>query len=402
MSKTGYGVGFVSKQQRFLQPSINAVKTGNAMVDLIYARASSSPGPGHYTPDLTTANDWGYRTLKNFNKITQKGSESKRSQNISHSKNPLKIGTTNYKNTHETMEQRVKALNSLAIDSGLDHDSYENNSKGGGRDTKTSFQSQGSIFKSRSSSNPHHQKMIYHDQRPLVIQPHYSQEMDNLIVSHHRMLIQRPITVSRNGNSPGEAIRGFSPGNSASQDLFFKRSNTASQSQLNGKPPLFQAKKMSSNSITRIYDTQTAQSNGQAHDFVVSLRQQNNAKKRMGRPPRLPLAALSINLRGNIDENHSNTLPPTPYSDTQKQWVQQINHVLDKKEGTLEKLLNKANNESGQNSVKSIGGISGGAIKISKRSADGQMRQVLTQSEGPQSNRSYLQGGGEQVFHAWN
>lgn len=105
------------------------------MIDLIYARASSSPGPGHYTPDITTANDWGYRTLKNFHKTQQQnGSESKRST-ASNSK--LKMGSNFNKNLHETMEQRVKALNMLAIDSGIDHhESFENSR---GRDTKTSF-----------------------------------------------------------------------------------------------------------------------------------------------------------------------------------------------------------------------------------------------------------------------
>lgn len=34
------------------------------------------------------------------------------------------------------MEERVKALNQMAIDSGLDHESFENSKA---RDTKTSF-----------------------------------------------------------------------------------------------------------------------------------------------------------------------------------------------------------------------------------------------------------------------
>ena len=54
LSKTGYGVGFASKQQRFATSQGGwmgaSVMTGSAMSDLIYARASASPGPGHYEP----------------------------------------------------------------------------------------------------------------------------------------------------------------------------------------------------------------------------------------------------------------------------------------------------------------------------------------------------------------
>jgi hypothetical protein len=164
------------------------------VVDLIYARASSTPGPGSYTPDLNSNEDWGYRTMKNFQKkgkpplLNQKdtGSDSLRS---SHIISKVKVGSNYNKNPpHETMASRVKALNSLAIDSGLDHhDSFENSKA---RDTKTSFQSQGSIFRSRSNSNPGPTKIIcQQDKRPLIIQPHYSQETDNLIVSHNRQLI---------------------------------------------------------------------------------------------------------------------------------------------------------------------------------------------------------------------
>ena len=52
-SKGGLGVGFASKTNRFPE---NALKTGvlkpqNLQVELIYARASSTPGPGHYEKD---------------------------------------------------------------------------------------------------------------------------------------------------------------------------------------------------------------------------------------------------------------------------------------------------------------------------------------------------------------
>lgn len=196
------------------------------MVDLIYARASSSPGPGHYTSDITVNYQWGNKTMKNFSK-PQKGSESKRS-NVS---NRVKVGTTFNKGiNNESMESRLRGLNTLAIDSGLDHNSFEQSRKLNEM-TKTSFHSQGSVFRSRSSSNPAPPRIIYdnyQDNRTLIIQPHYSQEQDNLIVSHNRQLIQRPITVSRNVFSPGGPIKGFSPGNSMSQDLYFKRSNTQS------------------------------------------------------------------------------------------------------------------------------------------------------------------------------
>lgn len=55
MSKTGYGVGFASKQQRFTTSSLNMLKSPNSQLELIYARASSSPGPGHYSPGISGA-----------------------------------------------------------------------------------------------------------------------------------------------------------------------------------------------------------------------------------------------------------------------------------------------------------------------------------------------------------
>jgi hypothetical protein len=49
MSKTGFGVGFVSKQNRFSAPSSTLTsKQPSHMLELIYQRAASSPGPGHY------------------------------------------------------------------------------------------------------------------------------------------------------------------------------------------------------------------------------------------------------------------------------------------------------------------------------------------------------------------
>lgn len=48
-SKTGYGVGFASRQHRFNQtPLAGIIKSPNPLLELIYSRASSSPGPGHY------------------------------------------------------------------------------------------------------------------------------------------------------------------------------------------------------------------------------------------------------------------------------------------------------------------------------------------------------------------
>ena len=52
MSKTGFGVGFVSKQNRFSAPSSTLTsKQPSHMLELIYQRAASSPGPGHYEPN---------------------------------------------------------------------------------------------------------------------------------------------------------------------------------------------------------------------------------------------------------------------------------------------------------------------------------------------------------------
>jgi hypothetical protein len=50
MSRTGYGIGFASKSNRFHE---NALKTGvmkaqSLQLELVYARAASTPGPGHY------------------------------------------------------------------------------------------------------------------------------------------------------------------------------------------------------------------------------------------------------------------------------------------------------------------------------------------------------------------
>ena len=47
-SAFGFGVGFASKTNRFLQSALSnaAVKNPSPMIELVYARACSTPGPG--------------------------------------------------------------------------------------------------------------------------------------------------------------------------------------------------------------------------------------------------------------------------------------------------------------------------------------------------------------------
>jgi hypothetical protein len=52
-SAFGFGVGFASKTNRFVQSALSnaAVKNPSPMIELVYARACSSPGPGQYAPE---------------------------------------------------------------------------------------------------------------------------------------------------------------------------------------------------------------------------------------------------------------------------------------------------------------------------------------------------------------
>jgi hypothetical protein len=55
-SKGGFGVGFASKTNRFPEQALKTgvMKPQNLQLELIYARASSTPGPGHYNNEK----DW--------------------------------------------------------------------------------------------------------------------------------------------------------------------------------------------------------------------------------------------------------------------------------------------------------------------------------------------------------
>ncbi len=52
-STYGFGIGFASKTNRFKQSALSnaAVKNPSPMIELVYARACSTPGPGFYSPD---------------------------------------------------------------------------------------------------------------------------------------------------------------------------------------------------------------------------------------------------------------------------------------------------------------------------------------------------------------
>jgi hypothetical protein len=56
-SSFGFGIGFASKTNRFQQSALSnaAIKNPSPMVELVYARACSTPGPGLYASDVEGA-----------------------------------------------------------------------------------------------------------------------------------------------------------------------------------------------------------------------------------------------------------------------------------------------------------------------------------------------------------
>lgn len=85
---------------------------------------------------------------------------------------------------------------------------------------------------------------------------------------------------------------------------------------------------------------------------------------------------MSVNLINASVGDFTPHLPPTPYSDTQKLWVAQINHTIEgiaKKGENVEvqhqKLARLNSNKSAEGNRNIMGAI--GVIKITKKSADG-------------------------------
>jgi hypothetical protein len=63
MSRIGYGNGFASRQQRFNSTTMSSLTQSNHNLELIYARASASPGPGHYNHTMTPGMEMGGKFL---------------------------------------------------------------------------------------------------------------------------------------------------------------------------------------------------------------------------------------------------------------------------------------------------------------------------------------------------